>query len=149
MLKVSGEKAVLLAAGVGNFAVMTAFGISAIVPTISADLGVDVNRAGLIVNAYFLVLTAVVLVVGRLGDLLGQSRVYLVGAFLLAASFLLAALARDFWQLVLARAVQGVAAAMVYTAALAAVGHAFEEKKKNHPPPTNNHQLPTLLTNTI
>jgi MFS family permease len=125
MLKVSGEKAVLLAAGAGNFAVMTAFGIPVIVPTISADLGVDVNRAGLIVNAYFLVLTAVVLVVGRLGDLLGQSRVYLVGAVLLAASFLLAALARDFWQLVLARGVQGVAAAMVYTAALAAVGHAF------------------------
>ncbi len=125
MLKLSDQRAVLFAAGVGNFAVMTAFGISVIVPTISADFGVDVNRAGLIVNAYFLVLTAVVLLVGRLGDLLGQSRVYLVGAILLAAAFLLAALARDFWHLVLARAIQGIAAAMVYTAALAAVGHAF------------------------
>ncbi len=125
MLKLSDQHAVLFAAGVGNFAVMTAFGISVVIPTISAEFGVDVNRAGLIVNAYFLVLTAVVLLVGRLGDLFGQSRVYLVGALLLSGSFLLAAFSPDFWQLVLARAVQGVAAAMVYTAALAAVGHAF------------------------
>lgn len=130
MPKLSDRHAVLFAAGVGNFAVMTAFGISVVVPTVSAEFGVDVNRAGLIVNAYFLVLTAVVLLVGRLGDLFGRSRVYLVGAVLLSGAFMLAALSRDFWQLVLARGIQGLAAAMVYTAALAAVGHAFDAGRR-------------------
>ncbi len=125
MRKLSTEGTVLFTAALGNFAVMSAFGISVVVPAITSELGLDVSRAGLVVNAYFLVLTAVVLLMGRLGDLVGYSRVYLAGAVLLAGASLGAAASRDFWQLVFARGTQGLAAAMVYTAALAAVGRAF------------------------
>ncbi len=125
MPKLSAERAVLFTAALGNFGVMSAFGISVMVPAISSELGLDVSRAGLVVNAYFLVLTAVVLLVGRLGDLVGHSRVYLAGALLLTGAGLMAAQARDFWPLALARGIQGLGAAMVYTAALAAVGRAF------------------------
>ncbi len=125
MFNLSAGRAVLFTAALGNFGVMSAFGISVVVPAISSELGLDVGRAGLVVNAYFLVLTAVVLLVGRLGDLVGHSRVYLVGALLLTGAGFMAALSPDFWPLVLARGVQGLGAAMVYTAALAAVGRAF------------------------
>src|SRR5688500_19246996 len=50
--------------------------VSAILPTISADLRIDVSAAGWVMNAYFLLLVGAVLVVGRLGDIVGHRYIF-------------------------------------------------------------------------
>jgi len=45
--------------------------VSSILPTITADLNIDVARAGWLMNAYFVLLVSWVLIAGRLGDAFG------------------------------------------------------------------------------
>src|ERR1044072_1835618 len=53
--------------------------VSSILPTISADLNIDVSAAGWIMNAYFLLLVGAVLVTGRFGDIVGHRRGFAAG----------------------------------------------------------------------
>src|SRR5215212_3081484 len=53
--------------------------ISSILPTISTELQIDVTAAGWVMNAYFLLLVGSVLVIGRLGDILGHRYVFSAG----------------------------------------------------------------------
>jgi len=54
--------------------------VSSILPTITGDLGIDVTRAGWIMNAYFVLLVGGVLIAGRLGDAFGHGVGLPVGA---------------------------------------------------------------------
>src|ERR1700716_350374 len=70
--------------------------VSSILPTITHDLGVDVTRAGWIMNAYFVLLVGGVLIAGRLGDAFGHGTLFRLGCGVFALGSLLAALAPDF-----------------------------------------------------
>src|SRR5918911_3527344 len=70
--------------------------VSSILPTITTDLGVDVTRAGWIMNAYFLLLVGWVLIAGRLGDAFGHGRLFRAGCFIFAIGALAAALSNGF-----------------------------------------------------
>ncbi|WP_298889015.1 MFS transporter [uncultured Serinicoccus sp.] len=89
--------------------------------TIGEDLGATLPQLQWIVGGYLLSLASLVLVAGALGDRLGRRRVYLVGMawFLLASA--LCALAQDPAQLIGARLVQGVGAALLTPGALALI----------------------------
>src|SRR4030088_1025889 len=69
--------------------------VSSILPTITSDLGVDVTRAGWVMNAYFVLLVGGVLVAGRLGDAFGHGRLFRAGCLVFATGSLLAALAGE------------------------------------------------------
>src|SRR6476620_10707198 len=70
--------------------------VSSILPTITGDLGIDVTRAGWIMNAYFVLLVGGVLIAGRLGDAFGHGTLFRAGCLVFAAGSLLAALPGDF-----------------------------------------------------
>jgi len=99
--------------------------VSAILPTITSDLGVDVTRAGWILNAYFVLLVSGALIAGRLGDAFGHGRLFRAGCLTFAAGSLLAALAQDFNVLIAARAVQGVGSALLFGTCLAIVASVY------------------------
>lgn len=136
------------AVGLGYMLVSWGLGpITAILPTIAADAslraghvllsvagaepalgtatGRDLAAAGWVMNAYFLLLVASVLIAGRLGDLLGPRRVFRTGVAIYGVGVVASAVAPELASLVAARALQGVGAAMVYGTSLALVAEAL------------------------
>jgi MFS family permease len=114
--------------GLGYLLVSWGLGpISSILPTLATELGGEggsgqaLAAAGWVMNGYFLLLVSTVLIVGRLGDLLGHGRLFAVGIAIYGIGALASAVAPGLLALVAARGLQGVGAAMVYGTSLALV----------------------------
>ncbi|MCM2564195.1 MFS transporter [Janthinobacterium kumbetense] len=75
-----------------------------------------------IVLAYLLAITALIVSVGRLGDMVGRRRLLLAGIALFAMASILCALAPTLWLLVAARALQGLGASVMMALTMAMVG---------------------------
>ncbi|MEG1328163.1 MAG: MFS transporter, partial [Janthinobacterium sp.] len=75
-----------------------------------------------IVLSYLLAITALIVSVGRLGDMVGRRRLLLAGIALFAAASILCALAPSLWLLVAARALQGLGASVMMALTMAFVG---------------------------
>lgn len=99
--------------------------VSAILPTITADLGIDVTRAGWIMNAYFVLLVGGVLVAGRLGDAFGHGTLFRTGCVVFAVGSAIAALPGGFVLLIAGRAIQGLGSAMLFGTSLAIVATVY------------------------
>ncbi len=99
--------------------------VSSILPTITSSLGVDVTRAGWVMNAYFVLLVGGVLVAGRLGDAFGHGRLFRAGCLVFATGSLLAAVPGDFTILIAARAVQGLGSALIFGTSLAIIATVY------------------------
>ena len=81
-------------------------------PTIQRGLGADITSLQWVVNGYLLMLGALMLVGGGLGDRIGRRRVFSAGIVVFALASIGCALAQDVGVLVAARIVQGVGAAV-------------------------------------
>jgi MFS family permease len=101
--------------------------INVTLPAVQADLGATLQDVQWIYGAYALVLTALLLVGGSLGDYYGRRRVFSLGVVLFAASSLWCALAPSPEQLIAARATQGLGGAMMVPGSLAIIGASFEK----------------------
>ncbi|MGW1148862.1 MFS transporter, partial [Streptomyces sp. NPDC002454] len=101
--------------------------VSVALPSIREDLAFGTAGLVWVVNAYFLAFGGLLLLCGRLSDLLGRRRVFLTGVALFGAASLLCGLAREPWQLVTGRFAQGAGAAMASPAALAMVALLYPE----------------------
>jgi DHA2 family multidrug resistance protein-like MFS transporter len=99
--------------------------VSSILPTITADLGIDVTRAGWVMNAYFVLLVGGVLIAGRLGDAFGHGTLFRAGCLVFAIGSAIATLSNDFSLLIAARAVQGLGSALIFGTSLAIVATAY------------------------
>ncbi|RAK61059.1 MFS transporter [Phenylobacterium hankyongense] len=97
-------------------------------PVIQQRLGGDLASAQWIMNAYSLMLSALVLSGGAAADRYGRKRVFIVGVAVFTAASLACALAPSLPVLIAARAVQGIGAALMTPASLALLGATFEEK---------------------
>ncbi|MBO0703825.1 MAG: MFS transporter [Candidatus Dormibacteraeota bacterium] len=95
------------------------------VPVIRRDLGSTMAGAQWVLNAYTLVLAALLLTAGALGDRIGHRRLLLGGLALFTTSSMICALAGTTPALVASRAVQGLGAAALLPATLALVPHLF------------------------
>jgi MFS family permease len=104
--------------------------VSSILPTISADLGIDVSAAGWIMNAYFLLLVGAVLVVGRIGDVVGHRSIFAAGVAVFGLAGVAAGLTGSYEPLVIARSVQGIGSAMVFATSLALVAEAVPSNRR-------------------
>jgi len=99
--------------------------INVALPDIAGDL--DATTAGLqwVMNAYLLVLAALVVSAGRVGDILGRRRVFLVGMATFAAGSLVAAASGSEEVLVAGRVLQGLGASALLGLSLAIVSTVF------------------------
>ncbi|MCL6287138.1 MFS transporter [Streptomyces sp. 43Y-GA-1] len=107
--------------------------VSVALPSMRDDLGFSTTGLAWVVNAYFLAFGGLLLLFGRMADLLGRRRVFLTGVALFGAASLVCGLAQEPWQLVAGRFVQGAGAAMASPAALALITLLFpgtEERAK-------------------
>jgi EmrB/QacA subfamily drug resistance transporter len=83
-----------------------------------------------VVESYALFLASLVLVGGSLGDLYGRRRIFALGIAMFAVASVACGLARDINELILARAAQGIGAAMLVPGSLAIIGAAFPENER-------------------
>lgn len=90
-------------------------------PSIRADLGFSASALAWVVNGYLLTFGGFLLLGGRLGDLFGHRRVFLIGIALFTLASLGCGLARSRVSLVAARAVQGLGGAVVSAVALSLI----------------------------
>src|SRR2546428_6096515 len=81
--------------------------VNVALPAIQGDLGFSQSGLAWVVNAYLVAFGGLLLLAGRLGDLIGRRRVFLAGLVVFTAASLLCGLARSQELLIAARFVQG------------------------------------------
>ena len=96
-------------------------------PSIREDLGFSETSLAWVVNAYLLTFGGFLLLGGRLGDLFGHQRLFLIGIALFTVASLGCGLATSQEALVVARAVQGLGGAVVSAVALSLIVMLFTE----------------------
>jgi EmrB/QacA subfamily drug resistance transporter len=101
--------------------------VNVALPSIREDLGFSETSLAWVVNAYLLTFGGFLLLGGRLGDLFGHRRLFLIGLTLFTAASLACGLASSQEFLIGARAVQGVGGAIVGVVALSLIMTLFTE----------------------
>src|SRR3954464_11844336 len=86
--------------------------VNVALPTIQSDLGFSQSSLAWVINAYLIALGGLLLLAGRMGDLLGRKRVFLAGLALFTVASLLCGVAQTEAMLIGARFVQGVGGAL-------------------------------------
>jgi EmrB/QacA subfamily drug resistance transporter len=99
-------------------------------PSIREDLGFSETSLAWVVNAYLLTFGGFLLLGGRLGDLFGHQRLFLIGIALFTVASLACGLATSQEALVVARAVQGLGGAVVSAVALSLIVMLFTEPRE-------------------
>src|SRR5947209_17110818 len=99
--------------------------VNVALPALQANLNATVVDVQWVVEAYALMLAALLLVGGSLGDIYGRKRIYVMGVVIFAAASAGCALVSNVDQLIVARAVQGVGAALLVPGSLAIISASF------------------------
>ncbi len=96
-------------------------------PSIGRDLEISQENLAWVVNGYTLVFGGFLLLGGRIADLVGRRRMFIVGLVLFSAASLVGGFSTSEGMLIAARAVQGLGAALVSPAALSILSVTFAE----------------------
>jgi EmrB/QacA subfamily drug resistance transporter len=104
--------------------------VNVALPSIQDDLGFSQSDLAWVVNAYLIAFGGLLLLAGRLGDLIGQRRVFLTGLAVFTAASLVCALAQSQGVLVGARFVQGAGGALTSAVILGMVVTMFPEPRE-------------------
>jgi len=101
--------------------------VNVAIKPIGAELGGSVSGLQWIVNAYTVAFAALILSAGALGDRIGAKRVFIGGFVLFTAASAICGLAPTLAVLVVARAVQGIGAAVLVPCSLTLLNHAYPD----------------------
>ena len=111
---------------VGTFASVVDHGsVGVALPTIASHFGTDIPSVQWLVIGYAMVIIAMLLPMGRLADLIGQKRVYIMGSLVFMAGAIASGASTDLGILIAARVIQGAGAAMTQGTGMAIVIGAF------------------------
>lgn len=99
--------------------------VNTALPALAADLDTDLHTLKWVIDAYALALGSVVLTAGSLADRFGRRRLYACGVTVFTLSSIACAVAPTIGVLNVARAVQGVGAAAMFSVSLALLANAF------------------------
>jgi EmrB/QacA subfamily drug resistance transporter len=104
--------------------------VNVALPSMQASFQATVVDVQWVVESYGLFLGALILVDGSLGDLFGRRLIFLVGVAIFAAASLACGIAANIHQLIMARSIQGMGAAMLVPGSLAIISTSFDEKSR-------------------
>ena len=104
--------------------------VNVALPALQRDLGATVADVAWVIEAYALLLSALLLVGGALGDRFGRRRVYAIGVAIFASASALCGLAPGVGWLIAARALQGIGAALLVPGSLAILAASFPERER-------------------
>jgi MFS family permease len=121
----------LIAVCVGTFMLMVDVTIvNVALPQIQVALKSSFSDLQWVVDAYGLMLAALLLTTGSLADLFGRRLVFVIGLAVFSVSSLLSGLAADPLWLNLARGAQGLGGAAMFSTSLALLGSAFQGRER-------------------
>lgn len=115
----AGTIVALAAMALGIFAVANDFtALSVAVVEIENDLDTTLNRAQWVINAYTVVFGVLIVTGGRLADMFGRRRLFIIGAAIFAGFSLLGGLAPNIELLIASRAIMGIGGAFMWPSVL-------------------------------
>jgi EmrB/QacA subfamily drug resistance transporter len=121
----------LIAVCVGTFMLLLDVTIvNVALPDIQTSLKASFSDLQWVVDAYALMLAALLLTTGSLADLFGRRRLFMIGLVIFSVSSLLSGVATTPLWLNLARGAQGVGGAAMFSTALALLGDAFQGRER-------------------
>lgn len=124
--------ALVLLAAAQFVVVLDASIVNVALPSIGRDLSFSQDDLSWVINAYTLTFGGFLLLGGRLADLLGRRRMFMIGLVLFGAASFAGGIAQSAGWLVAARAVQGLGAALLSPAALSLLTTIFAEGKERN-----------------
>ena len=104
--------------------------VNVALPTIQSDLGFSQSSLAWVVNAYLIALGGLLLLAGRIGDLIGRKRIFLAGLAVFTLASLLCGVSQSGEMLIAARFVQGIGAAMTSAVILGMIVTMFPEPRE-------------------
>src|ERR1700675_458198 len=104
--------------------------VNVALPALQVSFHATVVSMQWVVESYGLLLAALILVGGSLGDLFGRRLMFLLGVVIFGAASVACALASNINQLIIARSIQGVGAALLVPGSLAIISTSFDEKTR-------------------
>jgi EmrB/QacA subfamily drug resistance transporter len=104
--------------------------VNVALPSIKEDLGFSQSSLAWLVNAYLIAFGGLLLLAGRLGDLIGQRRVFLIGLAVFTSASLLCAVSQSQALLIGARFVQGVGGALTSAVILGMIVTMFPQPRE-------------------
>jgi EmrB/QacA subfamily drug resistance transporter len=120
------KRVLLLVASLSSFLVpYTVSSIAVALPAIGEDLGLDAVGMGWVTSAYLLTAAICILPFGKLADMHGRKRLFLLGNVLFIVGSFFAALAWSGTVLIAARVVQGLGGSLVFATSIAIVTAVF------------------------
>ncbi|MEX1102381.1 MAG: MFS transporter [Actinomycetota bacterium] len=114
-----GSALTLVAMGISVLILANDFSaLNVAIPEIEADLGASLDTTQWVINGYALVFAMAIVTGGRLADMFGRKRIYLIGAVLFGVLSLLGGLAPNIGLLIAARSAMGIGGALLWPATL-------------------------------
>jgi EmrB/QacA subfamily drug resistance transporter len=104
--------------------------VNVALPAIQRELGFSQSTLAWVVNAYLIAFGGVLLLAGRLGDLLGRRRMFLVGLTVFTVASLACGVSQNGATLIIARFVQGIGGAMTSAVILGMIVTMFTEPRE-------------------
>lgn len=97
---------------------------------IANDLQMDDASLSWVSNAYTITFGGFLLLAGRLGDLLGRKKIFLIGLMIFGISSLLIGISQTDYQIIIFRAIQGIGSAIIAPTSLALLMDTYEDKQR-------------------
>ena len=119
--------ATILASGM---AFIDSTALNVVLPSLQNDLNAGGTDIFWILNAYLLMLAALILVGGSLGDKLGRKKVFMVGITIFIIASVACGLSGSVTWLIIARSVQGLGGALMIPGSLSIISATFHDKEK-------------------
>ncbi len=104
--------------------------VNVAIPALQDAFRANIVKVQWVVESYALLLSALILVGGSLGDHFGRRKVFLSGVVLFAAASALCGLSGTIHQLIVYRAIQGIGAALMVPGSLAIISASFDEQSR-------------------
>src|SRR4026209_926874 len=104
--------------------------VNVALPALQTNLNATAADVQWVIESYALLLSALLLVGGSLGDHYGRRRIFLLGVVIFAVASGLCGFAGNIRQLILARAFQGFGAALLVPGSLAIISNSFSEQER-------------------
>ena len=104
--------------------------VNVALPALQASFHANVTDVQWVVESYGLMLAALILVGGSLGDLFGRRSMFVLGVVIFAGASVACGMSSTIHQLIFARSVQGLGAALLVPGSLAIISTSFDEKSR-------------------
>src|SRR5437870_4283307 len=104
--------------------------VSIAINTIMRDFSASITKAQWLLSAYTIGTAAFLIVIGKLADIYGRRKLYLLGVFIFSLSSLIAAFSGNIDTLIFARFFQGIASAILMMSSIAIITQSFSSLER-------------------